>query len=172
MDDCPCRDRYPSWMVLVTMMHALSVYAFGLALTFLAHPWLSVIYVAMVALMECRLLRKSCTDCYYHGQRCAFGRGRLSGRLFPPGDGSTFRRTDLSWKVMAPDVLMTMFPVLSGAWALISTFSWWALLALASFILLITAGNSLIRGNLACRHCVQREMGCPAERLFNARDEN
>ena len=28
-------------------------------------------------------------------------------------------------------------------------------------------GTGLFRGALACKHCHQRELGCPAERLFN-----
>lgn len=73
---------------------------------------------------------------------------------------------------MGPDVFMTMLPVLSGVWVLISTFSWWALLALVSFLVLITYGNALIRGKVACLHCKQRELGCPALRLFEKRKEN
>jgi len=34
-------------------------------------------------------------------------------------------------------------------------------------ILLTSAGNSYIRGSLACKYCQQRELGCPAEKLFN-----
>ena len=67
---------------------------------------------------------------------------------------------------------MTMLPVLSGVWVLISTFSWWALLALVSLLVLITYGNALIRGKVACLHCKQRELGCPALRLFEKRKEN
>ncbi len=172
MDNCPCEERYPYWMVLVCILHTLGVYLLGFVLAYLAHPFLAIGYVALALVMECRLLSRSCMHCHYYGRRCAFGRGRLSGLLFPPGDGRAFRRTDLSWKDMGPDVFMTMLPVLSGVWVLISAFSWWALLALVSLLMLITYGNALIRGKVACRHCKQRELGCPAQRLFDKQKEN
>jgi hypothetical protein len=34
-------------------------------------------------------------------------------------------------------------------------------------VLLSTIGNSFVRGSLACRYCKQRDLGCPAEQLFN-----
>jgi hypothetical protein len=33
--------------------------------------------------------------------------------------------------------------------------------------LLTFIGNGLVRGSLACKYCKQREIGCPAEQLFN-----
>jgi F0F1-type ATP synthase membrane subunit c/vacuolar-type H+-ATPase subunit K len=32
---------------------------------------------------------------------------------------------------------------------------------------LTTIGNGYIRGNLTCKYCKQREIGCPAEQLFS-----
>jgi len=33
-------------------------------------------------------------------------------------------------------------------------------------LLLATAGKGAVRSSLACKRCRQRELGCPAERLF------
>ena len=38
-----------------------------------------------------------------------------------------------------------------------------------ALLLLGFLGNALVRGHLACRYCRQREIGCPAERLFDKR---
>jgi len=32
---------------------------------------------------------------------------------------------------------------------------------------LFFGGTAMIRGNLVCKYCKQREIGCPAEKLFN-----
>ena len=45
--------------------------------------------------------------------------------------------------------------------------------AVVLIILLTTLGNAIVRGSLACKHCMQRELGCPAEKLFSKEaDEN
>jgi len=37
---------------------------------------------------------------------------------------------------------------------------------LALLIGLATQGNYLVRSRIACKYCKQRELGCPAEKLF------
>jgi len=32
--------------------------------------------------------------------------------------------------------------------------------------LLFSVGNSYVRGSLACKFCRQRQLGCPAEKMF------
>ena len=46
-------------------------------------------------------------------------------------------------------------------------FSWVLLLAIGALVLLGSVGTGFIRGQLACKYCRQRELGCPAEQLFN-----
>lgn len=41
------------------------------------------------------------------------------------------------------------------------------LLALLFLMVLSTTGNAFIRGTFACQYCKQRDLGCPAEQLFN-----
>ncbi|MFC1905310.1 hypothetical protein ACFLXL_00695 [Chloroflexota bacterium] len=44
----------------------------------------------------------------------------------------------------------------------------WLLLSIVLALLLLTfIVNGFIRGSLACKYCRQREIGCPAEQLFN-----
>jgi hypothetical protein len=38
--------------------------------------------------------------------------------------------------------------------------------ALAVLIALSFVGNAVLRGSFACKYCKQREIGCPAEKLF------
>ena len=73
----------------------------------------------------------------------------------------------LTWKDIVPDFLAFMVPVLAGILLLILEFTWTVLILTIALFLLGFLGNALVRGQLACRYCRQREIGCPAEQLFN-----
>jgi hypothetical protein len=50
---------------------------------------------------------------------------------------------------------------------LIQEFTWIVLSLIIALFLLGFFGNALVRGQLACRYCKQREIGCPAEQVFD-----
>jgi hypothetical protein len=50
---------------------------------------------------------------------------------------------------------------------MIIKFDFTLLFAAIILIVLTTVGNGFIRGKLTCRYCKQRELGCPAEKLFS-----
>jgi len=50
---------------------------------------------------------------------------------------------------------------------LIQEFTWIILILIIALVLLGFLGNALVRGQLACRYCKQREIGCPASQLFD-----
>jgi hypothetical protein len=112
-------------------------------------------------------MRFHCTKCYYWARRAEFGRGKVSAWFFKQGDPSQFCLKELTWKDMIPDFLLTLVPLLTGILLLILEFRTGVLLALVVMVLLTTIGNALIRGKLTWRHCKQRELGCPADALFN-----
>jgi hypothetical protein len=66
-----------------------------------------------------------------------------------------------------PDFLVFIVPVIAGVLLLVQEFSWIILSLIIVLVFLGFFGNALVRGQLACRHCKQREAGCPAEQLFN-----
>lgn len=117
--------------------------------------------------MEIRLLKSGCVNCYYYGKICGFGKGRLSALFFKKGDSSKFHEKEISWKDMIPDLLVSIFPLIAGIIILIYNFSWIILVLMVAILILSTAGNALVRGFLTCGKCKQRELGCPAEDLFN-----
>jgi hypothetical protein len=63
--------------------------------------------------------------------------------------------------------MVSIFPAIGGIVLLVRDFSWLILLLLITLLALSSGGNAVIRGSFACRHCKQREIGCPAERLFS-----
>ena len=167
--DSPAYEGFPARMVLVCVLFILSIYILGAAILFRFGLIWSVLYLLIVLLLELRLMRGHCTDCRYYGKTCAFARGRLSALLFPKGDPDRFSRMTITAKDFVPDFLVFIVPVLAGIVLLVTGFSWLLLLEVAILLLLGFAGNGLVRGRIACRYCRQREIGCPAQRLFEKR---
>ena len=166
METTRCYEHYPWWIILVSNLVSLAIIAIGIFLTYrLGLAWM-IAYILFVLVLEIRLLRWSCVDCYYHGKACAFGRGKVSGLLFKKGDPERFNAKEITWKDMIPDILVALYPLVAGIIVLIRDFSWLVLAMLVILLLLVSLGNAWIRGSLACRYCRQRELGCPAEQLF------
>jgi len=65
-----------------------------------------------------------------------------------------------------PDFLIFIFPFVGGIILLVKDFSWLLAAILTVLLILSFSGNAIIRGQFACKHCKQREIGCPAEKLF------
>jgi hypothetical protein len=164
-------DRYPAGIVILSAAVTLATYglgAFGLGRLW---PPLSVGYLAYCLWTEDRILRHSCANCYYYGDICAFGRGKLCIWLYQSGDPRQFAKREVSWRDVVPDVLVLALPLVGGIADLVLEFTW---LTLGSLVLLLTltfAGNGFVRGSLACAHCKQRELGCPAARLFGGKEQ-
>jgi hypothetical protein len=73
----------------------------------------------------------------------------------------------MSWKDVIPDLLISLVPLIIAIILMIFKFEFILLIAVIILMLLTTIGNGLIRGKLTCRYCKQRELGCPADELFN-----
>jgi hypothetical protein len=64
-------------------------------------------------------------------------------------------------------ILVFIFPLIGGVIDLFQHFSWIVVGALIALVMLSFGGNALVRGMFACKHCKQRELGCPVVQLFN-----
>jgi hypothetical protein len=106
-------------------------------------------------------------NCYYYDKVCAFGKGKLSALLFQKGDPQKFAQNQIRWRDLVPDFLVLIFPLIGGIVLLVMAFNWIILILLVVLITLSFAGNAFIRGSYACKYCKQKELGCPAEQLFN-----
>jgi len=160
-------DEYPAWMALVGYGLSASIYLAGAYLLsgFGRLAW--VLYLGYCAVVEIAVLRRSCVHCYYYGKVCGLGRGRICALVFRRGNPEAFVQRQASVREIVPDLLVAAIPLVAGVVLLLRRFSWPVLFATVSILLLASAGNALVRGSLACRHCAQREIGCPADRLFN-----
>ncbi|NYZ77968.1 hypothetical protein H0N96_01025 [Candidatus Micrarchaeota archaeon] len=160
-------ENYPAWIVLASNLVSLLIYAAGAFVLYQVGIVWVALYVIYILLLEMRLVRNHCVDCYYYGKVCAFGQGKLSALLFKKGIAKNFAGKKVTWIDLAPDFLVSLIPLVAGILLLIKSFNWLVAGMLALILILSFAGNAFVRGQLACKHCKQREFGCPAEKLFS-----
>lgn len=160
-------ENFPWWMVIICNAVGLAVYAIGLYLmTRLGMVW-GVLYAAYCVWVEWRIISGSCRYCYYFGKRCGFGKGRVCSWFFSQGSEQTLCTKRISWRDVVPDFMVSLVPLGVGMTMLIQSFSWLVLLLIVTLAFLGSVGTGLVRGQLACKYCKQRELGCPADQLFS-----
>ncbi len=160
-------ENYPIRIVVLSVAVAISIYAIG---TFILSGFgvlVAALYVLYCLGIEIAILKGSCVHCYYYGKVCALGRGKLCALFFKKGDPQNFLQRQVSWKEILPDMLVALVPLLGGIALMIKEFSWGVVGAMIILVTLSFGGNALVRGSFACKNCKQREIGCPAEKLFS-----
>lgn len=164
-----CYENYPFRIVFLSNILSLSIYIIGASILYGLGIIFSVFYLFFCLCMEINLLHKSCVNCYYYGKTCTFGKGRLASYLFNKGNPQIFTEKEVSWFTVLPDFLVFILPLAGGIILLINKFSWIILLLIILLLILSFGGNALIRSS-TCKHCKQRELGCPAAELFGIDD--
>ncbi len=159
-------EQYPACIIFTANLLPLLMYVIGAFLLYTLWPVLIVPYVFFILLLEYRLLAGHCTDCWYYGKACAFGKGWLSARLFRKGRPEEFCGKQITWKDIVPDFLVFIVPVVAGIALLLIEFHILILAFVIGLLVLGFVGNALVRGQLACKYCKQREIGCPAAKMF------
>ena len=164
-----CYENFPLWIILLSNLISITIYSVGLYIILQFGVLFATLFVAYIILIEFRLLTKSCRYCFYYGKMCAFGRGKFCALFFKRGNPEKFLKTEITMKEIIPDFLTFIIPLIGGIVLLISIFSWLIVVLLVVLVILGFGGNSVVRGSFACKYCKQREIGCPAERLFSKR---
>jgi len=160
-------ENFPVWIVLSSNLLSLGIYALGFYILSGIGLLASFLFLIYVLALEIRIISKHCVSCYYWGKTCGFGKGRLSALFFKKGDISRFCAKEMTWKDMIPDILVSLVPFVAGIVLLIIRFNFLLLIALVLLFALTSAGNGFVRGSLTCKFCKQRNLGCPADKLFN-----
>ncbi|MFX1296976.1 MAG: hypothetical protein ACFFD2_19245 [Promethearchaeota archaeon] len=164
-------DKYPIRIPILSLSLTISIYSIGTyILAGFGILW-AIIYVIYCLLIEIWILKGSCVNCYYYKKTCGLGRGKLCAKLFKKGDPRKFIEAEISWKIILPDFLTLIVPGIGASILLIFNFNLLLLIMLIILILLFFFGNAMIRGKLTCNHCRQRELGCPAAKLFMNKEE-
>lgn len=169
MEPLKTYENFPFWIVVITNLFSLSIYCLGFFVMLNVYWIVAVLYLLFALFLEFRVVKNHCIDCFYYGKTCGFGKGRISSLFFKKGDQSRFCSMNITWKDMIPDFLVPLIPVITGIVLLIIKFNYLILIAIIILLILTTIGNSFIRGSLTCKYCKQREVGCPADKLFNTK---
>jgi hypothetical protein len=167
MQDPETYEQYPAGTVILSNLLSLGIYVAGAIILYqLGIIWV-IIYLIFISWLELRLIGGHCTDCYYYGKACAFGKGWLSGKCFRKGSPEKFIHMTITWKDLVPEFLVMLIPVIAGIYLLVMEFRWLILLLMIVLLVLGFFGNAFVRGQLACKYCRQRATGCPALTLFD-----
>ena len=167
MEEIRTYEKFPVWMVILSNIFAILIYATGAYILAGIGILFSILYLLYCLWVEIGILRRSCVNCYYYGKMCGLGKGRLCSMFFKKGDPQRFIEKEFTWSAMLPDLMVIIFPIVGGIILLVRGFSLFLLVIMVLLLLLSSGGNAVIRGSLVCKYCKQREIGCPADRLFN-----
>ena len=160
-------ENFPFWIPLLSWALSLSIYASGMYIIYQLGILFAILYLFFCLWIELKILRGSCMYCYYYGKTCGLGKGKLCALFFKQGNPESFIEKEITWKDVIPDFLVMIFPLIGGIVILIRDFTWLILVLMVVLVVLSMGGNAFIRGSLACKYCKQKELGCPAEQLFN-----
>jgi hypothetical protein len=159
-------ENYPFWIVFFSNLVSIAIYLIGAFIIYQIDLVWMILYLLFIGILEFRLIKGHCTECYYYGKTCAFGKGRISSIFFKKGNADKFCKMQMTWKDILPDFMVSLIPMVAGIILLIIHFNWTILILIIFLFLLAFTGNGLVRSSLACKYCKQRELGCPAEQLF------
>jgi hypothetical protein len=161
-----CFENYPFSIVLFSNLVSIAIYLIGaFIISKIGIIWL-ILYLFFIISFEFRLIKWHCINCSYYGKVCAFGKGKISSIFFKKGNLKNFCKKQITWKDIIPDFMISLIPAIVGIIILVKDFDLIFLSLVIILLLLAFAGNGMVRSQLACKYCKQREIGCPAQKLF------
>ncbi|MBM4241464.1 MAG: hypothetical protein FJ150_07390 [Euryarchaeota archaeon] len=162
-----CYENYPLWIVGISNLLSLSIYVIGAYVLSGFGIIIVLLYLLYCLFMEIWILKGSCVNCYYYGKVCGLGKGKLCSFFFKQGNLEKFTEKEVSFWYILPDFMIFIFPLIGGIILLIRDFNWIIVGLLVILLFLALGGTAIIRGQFLCKYCKQRDLGCPAEKLFN-----
>lgn len=160
-------DSYPAWIIIIINILMLLVYITGAYIMFVLNLITGILYITYILLLEIFSYKESCPNCYYYGKLCAFGKGKLAKIFYKKGNPKKFCERELKFKDLIPQLLVVLMPLIVGIALLVSRgFNLLILIALIYPILSWFILNPIIYGKLACPHCKQGSICCPALKFF------
>jgi len=164
-------ENYPLWIVFITVLQNLIIYAAGAYLLFKIWLIWGIIYILYILFLEIYTRKEGCVSCCYYNKRCAFGRGKIAGLLFKKEDPQKFCKKQVTFLKLIPHILVFLIPVVAGVFLLIQSFNWIILILTLIPVFSWFVGNQLVYGKLACPHCAQGRICCPANAFFGKKNE-
>lgn len=164
--DPPVFQKYPLSTVLIFQLVSLANYAVGLYLLYQISVLFSILFAFYVIMMEFSVYKEGCASCYYYGKRCMSGRGKIAALFVRKEDPKRFCEKKVTWKNLLPQVLLSLIPIIAGAYLLITNFNFLFIGLILVPVLTWFVANPLMYGKLGCLHCKQGRICCPANDFF------
>jgi hypothetical protein len=171
MDKIRAYDDFPLWIPLFAIVISAISYGIGAVILSGFGIIFSVLYIIYCISVELMVIYRSCKNCWYYGKKCGLGKGRIAPLFFKKGDTKKFADRDISMIHMIPDFMVIIFPLVGGIILLIFEFSIITLFLMIILAVLFFSGTAFIRSTFACKYCKQKDIGCPADELFNKREK-
>ena len=160
-------DSYPLWIIILANILLLAVYVAGTYIMFVLSLITGFLYVTYLVLLERHFFKEGCIHCCYYGKSCAFGKGAVAAKFFKRGIPEKFCERELDFKDFIPQILVVLIPVIVGISLLISrSFDFLILIAIIYPVFSWFVVNPILYGKLACIHCKQGGICCPALKFF------
>lgn len=167
-------ESYPAWMIFVYYFASFTVYLAGLYLLYLVWPIFAPLLLIYIIYLEISVLRDGCVRCYYYGKRCVCGKGKIAGLFMKKDTKKKFYQRELSMKDFVPSMLPMIISLIAGGYLIyqgLPEFNF-LILGIAVWPLIVTfLGNPIVYGKIACPHCKQGKLGCPACEFFIKKDK-
>jgi hypothetical protein len=159
-------ENYPVWIPLLSVLQSLVIYIIGAHLLSGFGRIIVLFYLLFCLWSEYRVMGGSCRNCYYFGKLCGLGKGMIAPLFFKKGDPAQFIARNIGWKELIPDMLVFLVPLVGGIIWLFIRFNLITIGLMILLVILAMPCSGYMRGCLLCPNCKQRELGCPAQKLF------
>jgi hypothetical protein len=154
-------------MPIIAVLLSLIGYILGTYILSAFGLLIVILYLIYCVFIELLIIFRSCKDCYYYDKICGLGKGKIAPFFTKKGKPSRFIDKKISWHDLIPDFLVGIMPIVGGIIILISDFSFITLGLIVLIVIIFFGGTGYIRGTFACKYCRQKELGCPAQEIFN-----
>ncbi|MDD5594169.1 MAG: hypothetical protein PHG97_05475 [Candidatus Margulisbacteria bacterium] len=172
MADQTGHDNYPVLTSLLSVLLLLAIYIIGAYLLSGFGLIAVLLYLLFCLWAEYRVLAMSCRYCYYYGKLCGTGKGKIVPLFFKKGNPKIFPERAIGWKDLIPDLLVFLVPLLGGIIYLFIRFNFLTLALIIAIAVLAMPVTGYMRSCLLCPNCKQRELGCPAQKLFGKEEKS
>ena len=160
-------ENFPLWIPFIAILVSVIGYVLGAFILSGFGLFIVAIYLIYCIGIELLVIFRSCKDCYYYGKICGLGKGKIAPLFTKKGKPSKFIDKKISWYDLVPDFLVSIIPIIGGIILLTYDFSFLLLGLIIILVVIFFGGTGFIRGSFACRYCKQKELGCPAQKIFN-----
>jgi hypothetical protein len=160
-------ENYPLGIIFLANLLMILVILAGAYIMFRLNLVTGFLYLIFIFFLEFNIYREGCRYCCYYDGWCAFGKGKIAKLFFKKGNPKKFGEREITWKDFLPLILASLIPILVGIALLISRgFNLLTLIATIYPAVNWVVINPIAYGKLACPHCKQGTICCPALKFF------